>query len=323
MQVMKMSDLPAGWSSAKLPELIGTDGLFADGDWVESKDQDPNGEVRLIQLADIGVGSFLNRSARFLTNEKAGELGCTFLKVGDVLISRMADPLGRACIFPGDAKPAVTVVDACIVRCGNDSVSPTWLMHCLNSAKIRKEMEARAGGTTRQRVSRSNLAEIELPIPPVVEQRRIVAKLEELLARSKKAKESLDRIPPLLEKLRKSILAAAFRGDLTKDWREAHPAVEPAEELLARIRAERRKRWEEEMREKGKDPRKLTYEEPAQVDTEGLPDLPRAWCWICLGEVAFSVKDGPHFSPKYVEDGIPFISARNIRPEGIDFTTAK
>jgi hypothetical protein len=54
-------------NDVSLSDCVGSDGIFTDGDWVESKDQDPNGEVRLIQLADIGVGSFLDKSARFLT----------------------------------------------------------------------------------------------------------------------------------------------------------------------------------------------------------------------------------------------------------------
>src|SRR4051795_4144941 len=93
--------------SPTLAELL-KDGLFVDGDWVESKDQDPNGEVRLIQLADIGNGEFLNKSARFLTLEKARELKCIFLKSGDILIARMPDPIGRACIFPGATQPCAT-----------------------------------------------------------------------------------------------------------------------------------------------------------------------------------------------------------------------
>ena len=111
-----MSELPNGWAHGCLPDLISSDGLFVDGDWIESKDQDQDGDVRLIQLADIGDGRYVNKSNRFLTHAKAVELGCTFLKRGDVLIARMPDPLGRACIFPGDSKQAVTVVDVCVAR---------------------------------------------------------------------------------------------------------------------------------------------------------------------------------------------------------------
>ncbi len=90
--------------------------LFTDGDWVESKDQDANGDVRLIQLADLGDGVWLNRSKRYMTSAKAAALKCTFLQDGDLLLGRMPDPLGRCCVFPGDTKPCVTVVDVCVIR---------------------------------------------------------------------------------------------------------------------------------------------------------------------------------------------------------------
>jgi type I restriction enzyme S subunit len=69
------------------------------------------------------------------------------------------------------------------------------------------------------------------------EQRRIVEKIEALTARSRKAREALEayQIPELLDQFRQSVLAAAFRGDLTADWREQNPDVEPAEALLERI----------------------------------------------------------------------------------------
>jgi len=59
--------LPHGWSWATISNLVGKKGVCVDGDWVESKDQDPDGDVRLIQLADIGDGEYRNKSARFLT----------------------------------------------------------------------------------------------------------------------------------------------------------------------------------------------------------------------------------------------------------------
>jgi type I restriction enzyme S subunit len=120
-------------------------------------------------------------------------------------------------------------------------------------------------------------------LPPLPEQKRIVAKLEALKARSDAAKEALDAIPPLLEKFRQSVLAAAFRGDLTRSWREQHQDVEPACELLKRIRAERRQRWEEA------NPRK-TYVEPGPVDTAGLPELPDGWCWASLEELTSATR---------------------------------
>ena len=76
--------LPQGWAIAKTSEAIEANGIITDGDWIESKDQDPNGDVRLIQLADIGDGNFRNKSERFMTFENAVRMNCTFLESGDV-----------------------------------------------------------------------------------------------------------------------------------------------------------------------------------------------------------------------------------------------
>lgn len=97
---MRMSELPKGWALSSLNDLISIDGLFSDGDWIESKDQDPDGENRLLQLADIGDGVFIDKSSRFVNNEKFRLLNCTELLEGDLLIARMPDPLGRACLMP-------------------------------------------------------------------------------------------------------------------------------------------------------------------------------------------------------------------------------
>jgi type I restriction enzyme, S subunit len=168
-------ELPIGWKWKTIPNLVTEEGVFIDGDWVESKDQDPDGDVRLIQLADVGDGVYRDKSNRFMTMAKADALGCTFLKEGDVLIARMPDPLGRACIFPGDEKPSVTVVDVAIVRSGNGEFDHRWLACFVNAHPFRSAISSLQAGSTRKRISRGNLATIPLPVPPLPEQRRIVA----------------------------------------------------------------------------------------------------------------------------------------------------
>jgi type I restriction enzyme S subunit len=237
-----MSELPIGWDTATLSSLTGTDGLMTDGDWVESKDQDPNGEVRLIQLADVGDGVFLDRSNRFLTAAKAKGLRCTFLCPGDLLIARMPDPLGRACIFPGLDRQSVTAVDVCIWRQGKNGVNSRWVMHAVNSPIIRQEIGSLAGGTTRQRISGGNLKQIQLPVPPVAEQHRIVEKLDELLTRARRARNELRRVVALggvvseqtrlLDRLEHSLLNKALRGELVAQ----DPNDEPASVLLEEAR---------------------------------------------------------------------------------------
>jgi type I restriction enzyme S subunit len=140
----------------------------------------------------------------------------------------------------------------------------------------------------------------EFPVPPLNEQRRIADKIDALQAKSRRAREALETVGPLLEKFRQSVLAAAFRGDLTAEWRKQHPDVEPAEKFLERIRAERRARWEEaelaKMRAKGIKPKsdkwKAKYNEPEPVDARELPELPEGWCWTNLGNLIHSIEAG-------------------------------
>jgi len=160
------------WVETTLGE-IGTEGLFADGDWVESKDQDPEGEYRLLQLADIGDGTFLNKSDRWMNREQFNRLGCTKLEVNDVLIARMPDPIGRACLFPEGLPVCATVVDVAIVRTGNETLQK-FLALLINSSDFRTEAFSLLTGTTRQRISRGNLAKISFAIPSQEKQLEIV-----------------------------------------------------------------------------------------------------------------------------------------------------
>ena len=137
----------------KIKELA-VNGLFSDGDWVESKDQDPEGDIRLIQLADIGDGYFVNKSNRFMNKKTAEKLKCTFLNKDDVLIARMPDPIGRACLFPfNESGKYVTVVDVGILRI-TDKYDSNYVMYGINSPLIRRQIEGQVTGTTRLRITK-------------------------------------------------------------------------------------------------------------------------------------------------------------------------
>ena len=176
-------------------QIIGESGLFIDGDWVESKDQDINGDVRLIQLADIGDGHFINKSNRFLTGQKAKDLKCTYLRPGDLLIARMPDPLGRGCIFPELETPCVTVVDVCIVRPDPNIAVAKWLKFLVNSPDFRNKIKQYIKGATRQRISRGNLEKIHFVLPSLPNQQHIaklLSKAESLIAQRKESIRLLD-----------------------------------------------------------------------------------------------------------------------------------
>ena len=283
-----MTELPQGWAKASLQELAGVEGLVTDGDWIESKDQDPDGKVRLIQLMDIGDGEFRNRSARYLTTDAAARLNCTFLEAGDVLIARMPDPLGRACVFPGVGQPAVTAVDVLVWRSGKGGADPRWLMHFVNTPEIREVIADQAGGTTRQRVAGGRLKALSLPSPPISEQRRIVTKLDGLFTRTKAARGELDRIPLLIEHYKHAILEQAFTGALTADWRSALPC-HPMPQTLREVRKSRIRNELSSRRAKAL----------ANVPTVSghLPALPSSWAWVCVEELASdeprSIQSGP------------------------------
>jgi type I restriction enzyme S subunit len=323
--------IPEGWALAKLDELISYEGVISDGDWVESKDQDPEGSIRLIQLADIGDGEFLNKSNRFMNIASAQRLNCTLLKENDVLIARMPDPLGRACLFPKIENEAVTVVDVCLIRLDDRAgISPKVLMHWINSSVIRNVIALEATGTTRKRITRKKLSHFDFPLPPLAEQKVIADKLDELLAQVESTKARLDAIPAILKSFRQSLLAAAVSGKLTEEWRGDNGC----EITQSDIQQAFNRGWEaEKLREyelKGKSPKNDSWKNklpqpylPTPEEQKLFDDIPSEWEFVSVNQLTRFVKDGPHFSPKYSESGVPFISGRNITINGVDFTSAK
>ncbi|MGH8067299.1 MAG: hypothetical protein ACRERE_19100 [Candidatus Entotheonellia bacterium] len=140
-------------------------------------------------------------------------------------------------------------------------------------------------GSATPHLFQKDIKNFVLSVAPLAEQRRIVAKIEALQERSRRVREALAEVEPLLERFWQSVLAAAFRGDLTSDWRAAHPNIESASEVLHRIRVERRQ-WEQAELAKyeahGRKPPKNwqdRYEEPKPVDNSDLPELPLEWAW--------------------------------------------
>ncbi|MFC3076770.1 restriction endonuclease subunit S [Phenylobacterium terrae] len=206
---------------------------MTDGDWVESKDQDPSGSVRLIQLADIGDGHFVDRSTRYMNPRTVDRLGCTLLKPGDLLVARMPEPLGRACLFPDVGQPAVTVVDIMIWRADpvEAGADPRWLMYAINSPEVRQRIHAQSGGSTRVRISGGKLKRLEIPVPPLAEQERISEKVGQLLAGTRRAQSELAPIPALIARYKSALMRKAFSGELTADLRRDGSSVDglPAE----------------------------------------------------------------------------------------------
>ncbi|MBI3781321.1 MAG: hypothetical protein HY278_09750 [candidate division NC10 bacterium] len=232
--------------------------------------------------------------------------GFTHFAEGDVLFARITP-----CMENGKIAVARNLVNG--LGCGTTEfhvlrslggILPEYIHRYLRQESFRRSAAANMSGTAGQlRVPTDYMRSVQLPLAPLAEQRRIMAKIEALFEQSRTARQTLDRIPPLLKKFRQSVLAAAFRGDLTRDWREQHPDVDPAPVLLEHICAERRRKWEEDLRTKGKDLRMMKWDRPKPVDTSHLPNLPEGWLWIGLGELIGRSQNG--LSTRFSQVGTP------------------
>jgi type I restriction enzyme S subunit len=201
--------LPPGWRWVRLASI----GQLVDGDWILNSDYSASG-VRLLQVGDIGCGKFLGKSSRFVSLERALELRCTFLRPGDILISRMPEPIGRACILPDLGYPAITAVDVSILRLERNCAEPDFVVQYLNSDQWYRLVLNYASGATRPRVSRTKLENFEIPLPPLSEQRRIAAILKEQMAAVERARAAAQAELEAIEALPAALLRRAFSGEL-------------------------------------------------------------------------------------------------------------
>ena len=151
---------------------------FMDGDWVESKDQSESG-IRLIQTGNIGLGEYLDKGekARFITEDTFIRLGCKEILPGDILISRLPDPVGRSCMIPSLGTKMITAVDCTILRINKEKFIPSLFVYITNSDTYFKNISKYLTGASRQRISRTNLENIEIPFPPLEVQEQIVTEL--------------------------------------------------------------------------------------------------------------------------------------------------
>lgn len=204
-----------GW---KVEELGDVCEVFADGDWIESKDQSPEG-VRLIQTGNVGNGVFKARGdkARYISEATFKRLRCTEIFEGDCLVSRLPDPVGRGCILPDTGEKMITAVDCTIIRFDRKKVIPEFFNYYSQSDQYLNDVDHETSGTTRKRISRSKLAEIEIPVPPLPEQQRIVSVLDEALAYIAQAKSNAEQNLVNAQELFESYLHEIFETP-GKNW---------------------------------------------------------------------------------------------------------
>ena len=163
------------WTYKKLGEVTS---FVKDGDWIESRYQSENG-IRLIQTGNVGSGFFKAKEDKphYISEETFKELGCTEIYSGDCLVSRLPEPIGRACIIPDVNYRMITAVDCTIIRF-KDIMSPQLFVYYTKSKEYEREINNHTTGTTRKRISRKNLESVCVPVPPIETQSRIVSELD-------------------------------------------------------------------------------------------------------------------------------------------------
>ncbi len=149
-----------------------------------------------------------------------------FVQEGDILWnSTGTGTVGRAGIYTKLKGIRRIVADSHVTIVRSKQCNSRYLHYWIMSPMVQSKIESMHTGSTNQvELSRTEVLNTTFPLPPLNEQRRIVTKIEELTIHSRRAREALDDVPTLINQFRQSVLAAAFRGDLTADWREKNPA---------------------------------------------------------------------------------------------------
>ncbi|EJT5934379.1 restriction endonuclease subunit S [Clostridium perfringens] len=202
---------------------------FKDGDWIESKNQSEDG-IRLIQTGNIGNGIYIEKStkAKFISEKTMEELNCNEIFEGDILISRLPSPVGRACILPNLRTRAITAVDCTIGRIDYKICNRKYFIYFTMSDDYSRQINKFVVGTTRKRISRKNLEEINISLPNIAIQNKIVEKLDIALELINKRKLQIKELDLLV----KSKFIEMFRGDKNFDYIKIENLVEVKSDIV-------------------------------------------------------------------------------------------
>lgn len=270
--------------------------------------------VRNIRAEDFGL------VAKFVTEQKAKELAAHTAEGGDILITKMGEPPGDAAYYPIGAPKAVITADCIKWRLADELRVPKFFVYAIRSRSVQQQIQNRTRGVAQKKISLERFRDLAIPLPPLPEQRRIVAEIEKQFTRLEAGVAALRRVQANLKRYRAAVLKAACEGRLVpteaelqngsgvpplgpgKKRQDAASTFETGAELLARILTERRQNWQG----------RGQYKEPAAPDTANLPPLPEGYVWASFGQIC-RVQGGFAFkSTEYVKEGVPLVRISNL-----------
>ncbi len=277
-----LPELPEGWMLVAWEQI----GICQNGRAFPSKEYQASG-VKLLRpgnLHESGKVIWTEENTRYLSEQWAVEFPSFIVGSEELVINLTAQSLkdeflGRVCITEASE---CCLLNQRIARLTPIKVLPKYILWLFKSRLFRQFVDSLNTGSLIQHMFTSQIEKFSLPLAPLNEQRRIVTKIEALKARSQRVKEALEAIPPLLDQFRQSVLAAAFCGDLTADWRERNPDVTPVQKLLIK-----------------------SHQENSSI-------LPYTWDLATVGDVIDSLKYGTSQKCSYEVEGVPVLRIPNI-----------
>ena len=303
-------NLPCGWSVSTLSQVTSSQ-LLNDGDWILSENMDPNGNVKLIQLGSIGLMRYIDKGFKYLTEDTFHKLSCTQIFPGYMLINRIISDKMYACILPQLEGKLITTVDTCWIAPKDEWYNLKYLMYFISSTVFQSIVLHVSSGTTRKRISKSDLIHLPIYLPPLSEQQRIISRVDELFEQIDIIEKNKADIDALYDEFRKRTLTLAIQGKLVPQ----DPNDEPASVLIERIRAEKKaklgKKYVDSYIYKSDD--NCYYEKVGETVTnisDEIPfDLPENWAWCRLKAICSYIHRGK--SPTYgTEKILPIIAQK-------------
>ena len=197
----------------------------------------------LIFVRDIRACNFSNKNTKYIDSSKFEELKAHRAKPGDLLITKMGDPPGDVAIYPKHCQEAVITADCIKLRVNEECCLSKFILLTMMSNEFRGKVVEISAGVAQQKVNLKNFKKLEVNIPSIVEQAEIVRRVEQLFAYADTIEKQVNNALARVNNLTQSILAKAFRGELTAQWRAENPELISGENsaaaLLEKIKAER------------------------------------------------------------------------------------
>ncbi len=313
---IEKNDLPKGWLVSKINEI----GYVVTGSTPSKSIKEYYGNAfPFFKPTDLDSGYCVWNATDGLSSE--GITKARILPKKSILVTCIGATIGKIG-FSRTEGACNQQINAIIV---DRALTPEYVYFACISPYFQRQILDSASATTLPILNKSKFENLDIPIAPLNEQKRIVAKIEELFSKLDAGIAALERVQANLKRYRAAVLKAAVEGKLTEEWRKQNPNTEPASKLLQRILKDRRQKWESEQLEKyqksGKTPPKdwqSKYKEPSAPDTANLPALPDGWCWATVEQVG-NVQLGRQRSPQKISLNYPtkYIRAANLTEDGL------